>query len=242
MLIKYSYHYSKWHPDTEEHFVATTLSLQRRYGMLLPTSKDEPILDVGCGMGFFLSAARSLGYKHVEGIDIDSDQINLARRRGLSVELVDDSAKRLLETQEKYAFIGCFDVLEHLSAHDQLRLVKAIYNALKPGGRFVVKVPNANSAFASRMRYIDFTHKCAFTEHSLDFLLHECGFRDIRTEEEDIRPRWPWLIRPRLMLWYLGQMLRTLRRFQAIAEFGPKQGLAIPLSLNLVGVSTKSLQ
>jgi SAM-dependent methyltransferase len=242
MSIKYSYHYSKWHPDTEEHFIATSLSLQQRYGMLLPASTDEPILDVGCGMGFFLAAARGLGYKHVEGIDIDSEQIKLAARRGLAVELVYDSEKRLLETPEKYAFIGCFDVLEHLSAPDQLRLGRAIYTALKPGGRIVVKVPNANCAFASRMRYIDFTHKCAFTEHSLDFLLHECGFRDIRTEEEDMRPRWPWLIRPRLMLWYLRQILRTLRRLQAIAEFGPKQGLTIPLSLNLVGISNKSLQ
>jgi len=106
-------------------------------------------------------------------------------------------------------------------------------------GLMLCSVPNANSSFAARFRYGDYTHSSAFTEHSLDFLLFHGGFRDIRVVEDDIKPRLPWIPRPTLLHWYLRFLFRFMRRLNAVAEFGYEQGSVVPLSLNLLCAARK---
>jgi hypothetical protein len=45
------------------------------------------------------------------------------------------------------------DVLEHFPNEQQIPLLAAIHRSLVPGGRLIVKTPNANSIVASRWRY-----------------------------------------------------------------------------------------
>ena len=68
-----------------------------------------------------------------------------------------------------------------------------------PDGKVILTVPNANSPLAARWRYIDFTHHCSFTEHSLNFVLGSAGFGDIRIDNsKGIGP-------PPLQLWRRDQ-------------------------------------
>ena len=132
--------------------------------------------------------------------------------------------------------ILCLDVLEHVPKTGQLAFASAIRQALKPGGRVILTVPNASSALASRWRYIDFTHETSFTEHSIDFLLFNSGFSKISVfaSEFGVRPKWIFFPRKSTLLWALFQFYRLWRRGEMIAELGPEQGRAIPLSLNLL--------
>ena len=205
----------------------------------LPLNPDSAVLDVGCGMGFALESLRQLGYRHLEGFDTDKNQVALAQKAGLPVLWAENPLSFLAERTGSKDLILCLDVLEHVPKTGQLAFASAIRQALKPGGRAILTVPNASSALASRWRYIDLTHETSFTEHSIDFLLFNSGFSKISAfaSEFGVRPKWIFLPRKSTLLWALFQFYRLWRRGEMIAELGPVQGRAIPLSLNLLVVA-----
>ena len=205
----------------------------------LPLNPDSAVLDVGCGMGFALESLRQLGYRHLEGFDTDKNQVALAQKAGLPVLWAENPLSFLAERTGSKDLILCLDVLEHVPKTGQLAFASAIRQALKPGGRAILTVPNASSALASRWRYIDLTHETSFTEHSIDFLLFNSGFSKISAfaSEFGVRPKWIFLPRKSTLLWALFQFYRLWRRGEMIAELGPEQGRAIPLSLNLLVVA-----
>ena len=205
----------------------------------LPLNPDSAVLDVGCGMGFALESLRQLGYRHLEGFDTDKNQVALAQKAGLPVLWAENPLSFLAERAGSKDLILCLDVLEHVPKTGQLAFASAIRQALKPGGRAILTVPNASSALASRWRYIDLTHETSFTEHSIDFLLFNSGFSKISAfaSEFGVRPKWIFLPRKSTLLWALFQFYRLWRRGEMIAELGPEQGRAIPLSLNLLVVA-----
>ena len=45
------------------------------YGPFLPLNKNSKILDIGCGMGQFLSLLKNKGYKNFQGIDLSQGQV-----------------------------------------------------------------------------------------------------------------------------------------------------------------------
>ena len=99
-------------------------------------------------------------------------------------------------------------------------------------------VPNANSALASRWRYVCWTHCTSFTEHSLDFLLYNSGFREIEIDGLEL------MAPPRSIQGYLRLILkkafRGIRRLEMATELGRREARDIPLALNLRGVAVKS--
>lgn len=94
-------------------------------------------LDVGCGFGYVLEAARTAGF-HVRGIEPDAKAAKAARER------VGDVAQGLLEETTPGAdVLSTLDVIEHLDDLDAFaRLVKRKARAL-----WVVKVPSSEGLF-----------------------------------------------------------------------------------------------
>jgi SAM-dependent methyltransferase len=240
--IDYSYHYRKWHSDTPEHLAGIIRYYHRILALHLPQNKDVPTLDIGCGMGFAILALKQLGFQNVSGIDVDSAQVASCRAKALDVTLCPDSLKYLEANSSRYGLILALDLLEHIAPAQQLGFVKAICNALYPGGGFLATTPNANSTLAARCRYLDWTHRTAFTEHSLDFLLHNAGLSQIQVSEIEYteRPKLWWLPTSAGRYWWAFRFFRTWRRLEVMAELGPAQGRRVPLSLNLLIVAKKA--
>jgi SAM-dependent methyltransferase len=238
--IDYSIQYRNWHNDTIEHYESHVNYYKRNFGYLLPNDKNINILDVGCGYGLALYAFKKMGYQNLKGIDISPQLAKVAQSKGLNVELVEDSIKWLEEHKETFDVIFCLDVLEHIEIDSQIKFLKAINGALKINGLFICTVPNANSTFASRWLYNDWTHKISFSEHSLEFLILNSGFSSVSISEIEFmqRPKYPWLIRKSVLHWLLFKTFRFIRRLEAIAELG-SEGRSIPLSLNLKAVAKK---
>jgi SAM-dependent methyltransferase len=99
------------------------------------------LLDIGCGTGNFLAAARDAGYR-VTGIELDRNAASFARER-LGLERVfpltiAEFAEQ--HAEERFDAVTFFEVLEHQAAPVEfLRKVKA---CVQPGGVIAMSVPN----------------------------------------------------------------------------------------------------
>ena len=242
MNIDYSHYYRRWHPETPEHQAEMSAFYRRVLGPHLPTDKSAAVLDVGCGGGYALAALREMGFTRLTGVESDAGQVVSCVKKGLSVEHAADTIAFLRDRAGQFQLLLCLDVIEHVPHDDQLRFVTALVAALAPGGRLICTVPNANSTLAGRWRYIDLTHECSFTEHSLDLLLHSAGFTDIHVGEVEFltRPANWWLpFASGARHWWAFRFFRTWRRLEVMAELGPQHGRTVPLSLNLLGIARK---
>lgn len=99
------------------------------------------LLDIGCGMGFFLEVAREWNWD-VKGVEISPYASEHCREKmGLDVHT------GTLESAEyqsgEFNVITAFDVLEHLT--DLPGFLSSVRRILKKDGRFILIVPNYDS-------------------------------------------------------------------------------------------------
>lgn len=236
--IDYTLYYKKFHNDTLKHYEENVAYYRINLEKFLPKSKEAYILDIGCGIGLTIYALNKLGYTNVKGIDISPQQIEIAKSKNLEVELVNDTITWLQNNELKYDTILALDVIEHIPVEKHIELLKSIYKALKKDGNFICTVPNANSTFGCRYRYNDWTHFTTFTEHSIEFVLLNSGFKNVKVMEIEYftRPKFPFIMRKSVFHWILFKGMRFFRRLEAISEFGLDQGMNMPLSLNILAV------
>jgi 2-polyprenyl-3-methyl-5-hydroxy-6-metoxy-1,4-benzoquinol methylase len=143
-----------------------------------PVDSGARVLEIGCGWGPFLHYARRRGYA-VRGLDVSPEQVEVARSRGIEDAEVADAFEHLAAHPGAYDAIFLFDVIEHFSRADAVRLVRAIHASLKPGGAVVLRTPNADAPFASVNVHGDLTHELALNAQSARQLLVACGLEDV---------------------------------------------------------------
>ena len=103
------------------------------------------LLEIGCGPGYFLKAARERGAV-VTGVELDRAQANYARENyGLNV--VDKSIADAGLPQGSFDMICLFQVLEHIDA--PVEFLSDLRRWLAPGGYLVVEVPNLQNPLVS---------------------------------------------------------------------------------------------
>lgn len=142
----------------------------------LPKDKDSEILEVGCGWGKYITQLEDLGYKNTTGIDISPEQIEYAQKElGLKNVSLEDGLKFLAKSKKKYDAIYMMDVLEHLDLEDSINIGKLIYKNLKPGGKFIIQVPNGMSIL-NPIRYADITHTRGFSDYMCTQYMKLSGF------------------------------------------------------------------
>ena len=239
----YSQHYARLHPDTPEHDANLRSYFQRNLAAHLPADKGSNVLDIGCGRGYALEWLGSLGYANRAGIDPDAAQVAFAKSRGQNVAQVQDTAAYLRERPETCDLILLMDVLEHVPRPAQPELLRAIRNALRPGGRLLCTVPNAASPLAGHWRYVDYTHECLFTHESLEFLLTQTGFTVDRVQPvEFLAPPFLgiWPLNRHTLRWWSLKMSRVQPRLVCLGEFGWGKGWATPLSANLLACALRA--
>lgn len=184
VLIKqYAEHYQRVNANVLSEMLPVRFfkNMQLMYGDLIAqVPHNGKVLDVGCGTGFLLSWLAA--QKNIVPIGIDSSvtQVEIARSRLPMLEIIcDDGLNYLRQNPDTFAGIFCTDVLEHIPGEDLcLTWIESAKAALRSGGFFFCRVPNAANLTGTYSRYIDLTHQRSFTSLSLLQLLQAGGLQD----------------------------------------------------------------
>lgn len=145
----------------------------------LGSSDTSKILDFGCGFGQTLAALRRAGHAGIEGIDIEPSAIHHCRQLGFTCHDGASEAQFYDRNAGVYDYVIMSHVLEHLPKSEMVSQLENIRSLLKPDGKIIVAVPNAQSNTAAYWRYEDFTHNYLFTSGSIYFVLASAGFKNI---------------------------------------------------------------
>ena len=151
----------------------------------IPQDRGTRIVDLGCGYGAYLHFLRQAGYEDICGIDVSSEQVELAHRIGVP-EVEHDDLNGFLEHAPSSSFhvVLLIDVIEHLTRQDLFDTLDEVYRILKPGGRCIAHVPNAEGLYGMRIRYGDLTHELAFAPRSAQQLFTTLSFREVECFED----------------------------------------------------------
>ncbi|MAH39440.1 MAG: hypothetical protein CL873_02765 [Dehalococcoidales bacterium] len=103
--------------------------------------KGERLLDIGCGDGdITLLLKESSGAREVFGIDIASEAVAVAQRKGITAYKLDIDEEKFPFEEEYFDLIYCGELIEHLFNPDHL--LKEIHRVLRTGGVCVITTPN----------------------------------------------------------------------------------------------------
>ena len=134
------------------------------------------LLDVGCGTGSFLAAAKAGGW-NIAGVEPDEGARRTARElNGVTAF----AAEQFYELPpQSFDAITLWHVLEHV--HDLHRYMQQLKNLLKKDGRLFIAVPNYNSADATAYgswwaAYDVPRHLYHFTPKAVQALAQKHGF------------------------------------------------------------------
>jgi len=134
------------------------------------------VLDLGCGRGEFLEAARAAGV-HARGIDLNEDNVSLCRGKGLEAERADMFAYLEAQADASLGGVLCSQVIEHLTPDQLPRLAILVGAKTRPGALAIFETPNPEClAIFATYFFIDPTHTRPVPAQLLRFYLHEAGF------------------------------------------------------------------
>jgi 2-polyprenyl-3-methyl-5-hydroxy-6-metoxy-1,4-benzoquinol methylase len=155
---------------------------ERRYFFrhVLPKPGDR-LLDIGCGTGFFICAAKMRGWE-AQGIELSSEAAKIgASVHGLPVQNIRFED---FHSDQKFAAMTAWEVAEHIVNPREFLL--RIRGMLAPGGVFAGSIPNY-----ARPKYrfgedlgiasIPPVHLNFWTPQALKTTLEKAGFKDVVT-------------------------------------------------------------
>lgn len=197
-----------FHPRFQE-FLA--FAGHKRMELIESLTPRGSIVDVGCGSGEVLQAARQRGWT-VAGAEPVEESAAIARERGLDVRtaILEESGL----PQGEWDVVSAFHVLEHMS--DGAAFLRSIMRWARPGGLLVIEVPNWASVDRinhgpgwSALRPLE--HIAHYTPETMERILRSVGLEpvvvrtlgflwDQQTLQEQLRDlgheRWGKLLEP----------------------------------------------
>ncbi|HLX45928.1 MAG TPA: class I SAM-dependent methyltransferase [Bryobacteraceae bacterium] len=140
------------------------------------------VLDLGCGRGEFLDAARDAGIE-ARGIDQSEECVGVCLSKGLKAERAELFS--YLENLPDLSLGGvyCSQVVEHLPPDRLPDLVNLLAKKLNHGALLAVETPNPEClAIYATHFYLDPTHTRPVPARLLGFYLEEAGFTNLEVE------------------------------------------------------------
>lgn len=139
------------------------------------------VLDVGCGIGLFLSELKAMGFTEIEGIDFSERAVSAVNSKG--IKCFKGSFLDFCGEEKSYDLIAMNNYLEHtLNPIDEIKKAKKL---LKNIGVLMGEIPNFGSL--DRILFGRFwggnhvpRHTFQFNEEKLVNVMRQAGFWNIR--------------------------------------------------------------
>ena len=173
---------------------------------LLPSDRSVRILELGCGFGSFIKAAKDAGYSNIKGIDLSEDQVATAEHLGINeVKLasIDDA----LSGGDQYDLIVGIDIIEHFSKNELMDLMGKILSSLKEGGQVLFRTPNMDAPYTSVFAHADFSHECLLNKSSAQQLMTAAGYSRV-----EVLPSLIWHTNP--LKGILAKLIWSCKKWQ----------------------------
>lgn len=173
--------------ELEESLRGASKEVEKTFQLYIPyiegcVQDGESVLDLGCGRGEWLSLLRKKGIPGV-GVDSNETMANLARLRGLNIELSDALAYLKNLDDNSQAAVTGFQIMEHLAPAQLVELWTEIFRVLRPGGMLLFETPNPeNIQVSSYSFYLDPTHRHPVPPPLAFHTLEALGFRHVHIE------------------------------------------------------------
>ncbi len=162
----------------------------KRYRQLLTSwrhfRKNNRILDVGCGIGYFLETAKDMGWK-TYGTEFTHEAIDICISKG--IKMFQGKLSKDLLGDMKFDIITSFEVIEHINNPQEE--ISHIRHYLRDGGLLYLTTPNFNSIsrriLKSRWNVIAYPeHLSYYTPQTLHYLLRNNTFKKAATSTHGI--------------------------------------------------------
>jgi len=148
------------------------------------------LLDVGCGVGVFAKLAEELGFE-VYAFDPAEEAIKYAREKFQLKNTVAGTIGNIPPDWQDFDVISAIEVIEHVE--NPRELVSRIYSLLKPGGCFIMSVPNRNRIGVKLWGMPEWdvppNHLTRWSKPVLIFFLADLGFVHVQIRTDDLHRR-----------------------------------------------------
>lgn len=162
----------------------------KRYHELLdrfePFRKTNNLIDVGCGIGYFLEVAKERGW-NVFGTEYTDEAIRICTEKGITMK--QGKLNPIDFEGIEFDIITSFEVLEHIN--NPREEITNFYSILRKGGLVYFTTPNFNSMLRYRLRdrYDVITypeHLSYYTPKTITRLFDSNGFKKKKVETTGI--------------------------------------------------------
>ncbi len=162
----------------------------KRYNEILdqfePFRKTNKILDVGCGIGYFLEEAKKRGWE-VYGTELSEKSAEICALKNIHIKQGALNADHY--KQDMFDIVTSFEVIEHINY--PLIDLKNIHSIMRKGGLVYVTTPNFNSLLRVKLKsaYNVITypeHLSYYTPKTLEKVFKRSGFQKLKIETTGI--------------------------------------------------------
>jgi len=202
-------------------------SEDHRVRFIRKAGRTGKVLDMGCGYGYFLAAARNAGYE-AAGYDI-SPWVARYASETLGIPLTTGPLAPELFPPKHFDIISMWHFLEHTPDPNRTLITAARW--LKPSGALVIDVPNYQGTDASKCgkSWVGWQipyHLYHFSPPSLKGLLERHGFQirasktyhsEVVKEKLGRIPVFRWAARP-IAKWYSGTSIAVIARHVGVSD------------------------
>lgn len=216
--LKALYEASLFNYGSQEMYIRHTygLYLRKVWQRLKGRHTFLSYLDIGCGNGFMLSEARSIGFVDVAGVEPSAHAIAQASS-DIRFGIVQGMFSPQLFGSRRFDVLSCFQTLDHIQ--DPKGFAMQCFSVLKPGGAVLFINHNIDSLFSrilgERCPMIDIEHTYLHTPKTMRMLFEQAGYVNVSVFA--VRNDYPlsyWLYLlpiPSSLKKFLGRVLHALR-------------------------------
>ena len=122
---------------------------------LIDPPKDEPLLDLGCGAGRHLVVLHSAGFRHIVGLDLSAELLEIAAQRltkagAEGIKLVNADMAHIPYEEHFGTVLSLFTSFGYFERDEEnVTVFAAVRKAALPGGRFLIDYMNRDWVIAN---------------------------------------------------------------------------------------------